>query len=184
MLLAVSLLVATAAVATAATAPTLRLVGTTAVQGKHFAPRTTVRLVFVEADRQLRRVRTSKAGAFTVPLPTPYERCTGLTVTATAPGGRVVRLAMPRAECAPARLALANGTLEGESFPAGAAVRIDYGTGDDVIVHANAAGTFAVPMPDGCTGGRVMATVVSTGRTVSIQVVRPKLGCQPVDDGG
>jgi hypothetical protein len=183
-MLAVSLLVASAAVASGATAPALKLVGSTAVQGKHFAPRTTVRLVFVGADRQLRRVRTSKAGAFTVPLPTPYERCTGLTVIATTPSGRVVRLAMPRAECPPARLEVANGSLEGESFPAGAAVRIDYGTGDDAIVHANAAGTFAVPMPDGCTGGRVMATVVATGRSVSIQVVRPKLGCQPVGDGG
>ena len=183
-MLTVALLVASAAVAGAATAPTLKLVGTTTVQGKHFAPRTTVRLVFVEADRQLRRVRTSKAGAFTVPLPTPYERCTGLTITATTPSGRVVRLAKPRAECPPARLELAGGTLEGASFPAGAAVRIDYGTGDDVVVHANAAGTFAAPLPEGCTGGRIVATVVSTGRSVSLQVVRPKLGCQPVDGGG
>ena len=92
-LLIAILALAVAAGATAAAAPTLTLSGSAGVLGRHFKPHTLVRVAF-GAQTPKRLVRTTAAGTFTAALPPTYDRCTGLTVVATA-AGRTTTLVLP-----------------------------------------------------------------------------------------
>jgi len=95
LVVTLSLFLAGSAVAAAATAPTLRLVGAAGVQGRHFKPHVTVRVAFAGAHVPKRLVRTTSAGTFVAALPTVQDRCVTLTVIATA-GGQTATLKVPR----------------------------------------------------------------------------------------
>jgi hypothetical protein len=104
--LSASLLLAGAALAAGQSGPTLSIgktaTGLTAIQGRHFRPHTSVRVLFVAGRNQSRTVRTGGTGSFMTALPLPYDPCTGMTVSAADGIGNTAILKLPRRECMPA----------------------------------------------------------------------------------
>jgi hypothetical protein len=174
--------------ASAAALPGLRLVGKTALTGHAFRSHARVRLVFVANGRTTRYVNVRASGAFSIKLPAPFDRCLGLTVTATAAGQKVT-LKIPRVQCSPAgqaataqpslALSSSDNALAGSNFPASATVRLNFGDSEQMVV-TNSTGAFGAPLPpaDRCSGLTVTAVVVSTGQKVTLSVP-PKPLCAP-----
>jgi hypothetical protein len=78
------------------------LVAAQTVQGRQFHRREIVRVTFVFASRQVRRVRTNATGSFGVDLPAAYDPCNGsLTVTARGATGDQAALKLPQRACLP-----------------------------------------------------------------------------------
>jgi hypothetical protein len=73
------------------------------VAGRHFKPRTRVRVTLAVTGTQSRKVQTDAQGAFTTTFSTAIDRCSSWSVTASQPGrAPVVIRGGAKPQCAPA----------------------------------------------------------------------------------
>lgn len=179
-LLTISLLLTSAALAAAASAPRLSLVDRTAVKGRSFQPHATLRVVIVTDKRRVVQVRASGTGAFIVQLPAPYDACSGLTVSALV-GSRVAALLkLPAHECLPAgaaTLAISGDTVQGRNFPATQPVHVVFsiGVATERTVQTDASGSFDTTLParDPCDTLIVTASAAG-GVSAIVRRLRPR----------
>jgi hypothetical protein len=86
-------------------APTLTLSSRSPVTvvGRHFTPRTLVRVTLAMAGTRSRKVQANAQGAFTTTFSTTIDRCSSWSVTASQPGrAPVVIRSGAKPLCAPA----------------------------------------------------------------------------------